>query len=598
MLLIRKLAAIIAFLSIFLNPSAVFARQVNVDTAKQVASNFMFAKSRSRFSIASLKTAHIEKEQTESLYYVFNFPLGGWAIISADDVAHPLIAFSTEGSYSEDDSRPVQFDEWMQNIRTDIRDAVARKAAPQAKVSSNWSRLSVASDQFAPPSLDYAILGPLLTSEWDQGTNYNALCPVDAAGPGGHVWAGCVATAMAQVMKYHNYPSVGVGSHTYTSNYGLESADFGSTEYDWAAMQLPKLTSSNMAVATLLYHAGVAVDMDYSSSGSGAYVGDAATALKSYFKYADSVSHISRANYTDLQWRNLLLTEINNSRPVIYRGYGAAGGHAFVCDGYNNDIADDYFHFNWGWSGYYNGYFYLNALTPGSYSFTDDQGAIVGIAPTTDPALEYPYSQGFENSLPNEWLVSGDRVSLSTIQTHSGSQSLLLSTEDGTGRSYNSATLEINIPPEGALLTFWGKRGYSTGASAYNNQQAILKSQFGESVLHSFYNGDYNDAVWQKFSLDLTPWAGSYVKLFIEQDNASTSYKEWTYLDDVTITPNLLPGDIDASGAVDLKDAVIGLQVCSGITPSGTVSAGADKDGDAKIGVAEVIHALKTSAGL
>lgn len=601
----RRLWKRVVFLAVVLTIISVqvaLAKQVPLNLAKQVARNWMFQKTRVEFDVSSLLTAFTEKDQSNNIYYIINFPFGGWVIISADDVAHPIIAYAYKGSYSSSDTRPVQFDQWMENVKTQIKGAITDGAAPLAKTNSEWSRLEVNTEQFSPPMLDYATVGPLLGNlEWDQGTYYNQLCPADAGGVGGHVWAGCVATAMSQVMKYHDHPTTGKGSYSYThATYGLQSANFGATTYNWPSMP-DELTGTSTstektAVATLIYHAGVSVDMDYDTSGSGASTSQTANSLKKYFKYLESAEYINKADY-EAEWTSMLRTEINNSRPVIYRGSGT-GGHAFVCDGYNNNAEDDYFHFNWGWSGYYNGFFYLDDLTPGSYNFVTGQAAVMGIAPITDPALTYPYSQGFESGISAEWITFGRRVSVSTSEANNGSQSLMLSTLDGTGWSVNNATLYIDVPPQGAILTFWVKRGYDPGASAYNNQQAILKTQYDESDLETFYNGDFNDTDWQEFTIDLTPWKGTNVKLFVEQNNNSSSWRSWTYLDDVVIDPNTVPGDIDANDVIDLADVVVGLQVSLNITPASTPDTDADVDGDGKIGMAEVIYVLQKVAGL
>ncbi len=590
--------AIVITLLFFSNLSWIHARQVKVETARQVASNLMFAKTRLQFNLTSLPTAFTKKVNTDNIYYVFNFPNGGWVIISADDVAYPVIAFSFNGSFSANDNRPIQFDQWMENIKTQVHRAISKGITPHAKAISEWSRLKVSQDLFISQSLDFSIMGPLLTTEWNQNTYYNELCPVAASGPGGHVWAGCVAAAMAQVMKYHNFPSTGVGSYSYFhATYGEQNADFEASTYSWNSMPTPQVTSSSIEVATLLYHAGVSVEMDYATDGSSASTSRAAASLKTYFKYSESASYLTRAGYTDAEWTTMLQTEINNLRPMIYRGEGS-GGHAFVCDGYNNDLANNYFHFNWGWGGSYDGYFYLNDLTTGSHDYTFDQGAIMGITPTIDPNLPYPYNQGFEESIPPEWLVSGDRVAVSSTEAHSGSQSLMLSTLDGTGNSTNTATLSINVPTQGSRLSFWVKRGYAPSSSTFNDHRAILKTQFGESTLHTFYDssddGDYNDIVWQKYTLDMTPWIDTIVKLLVEQDNRSTTFSQWTYLDDVKVT---ISGDINADGEVSLVDIITGLQLLLNITPTNTPDMSSDVDNDEKIGLAEIIYGLQEVSG-
>jgi len=252
-------------------------------------------------------------------------------------------------------------------------------------------------------------VAPLISTKWDQSPYYNLLCPFDNTKAERTV-TGCVATAMAQVMKFWNYPATGTGFHSYNhSAYGTLSANFGSTTYSWTEMP-NQLTSSSTtaqknAVATLMYNCGVSVDMDYgvsSTGGSSAYVISSASvgtyctehALKTYFGYKSTLQGIKKASYSNANWITLLKNELNASRPIVYAGFGD-GGHCFVCDGYDNN---DYFHFNWGWAGQNDGYFALSALNPGSggagggsYEFTNGQQALIGIEPANNGTAPQTY---------------------------------------------------------------------------------------------------------------------------------------------------------------------------------------------------------------
>ena len=206
-------------------------------------------------------------------------------------------------------------------------------------------------------------------------------------------------------MKFHNWPTTGTGSHSYYCDayydYGTLSANFGNTTYNWSAMrdtysQNATGTAAN-AVATLMYHCGVSMEMMYGPDGSGAYIADSyyylgthasvEYALKTYFDYRTSLHAEYEEDYTTAQWKNLLKSDIRDTMPVVYSGYDEAyeSGHAFVCDGFDNY---DNFHFNWGWSGYGDGYFVINNLTPspggiggGNYDFSYGMHAIFGIHP-------------------------------------------------------------------------------------------------------------------------------------------------------------------------------------------------------------------------
>ncbi|HRS53761.1 MAG TPA: C10 family peptidase, partial [Bacteroidales bacterium] len=199
-------------------------------------------------------------------------------------------------------------------------------------------------------------------------------------------------------MYYYKYPTQGNGYHSYIHPvYGYLSANFGSTTYEWVPM-LNSINSSNLPIATLIYHCGVAVEMNYSPSGSGALLDVAAFALKNYFKYSNNIKYYERDNYPYV-WNDLLTSNLDLGRPIIYAGFDPNNynGHAFIIDGYDNT---NYYHINWGWGGAYNGYFYIDNLNPGSSDYTAGQQAIVNIYPQSNYPLycsgtkTYTYSAG------------------------------------------------------------------------------------------------------------------------------------------------------------------------------------------------------------
>jgi hypothetical protein len=234
---------------------------------------------------------------------------------------------------------------------------------------------------------------------------------------------------MGQIMKYHAHPAQGTGSYSYThADYGLQSVNFANSSYNWAAMP-NSINSSNSAIANLLYDCAVSVDMDFGTDGSGAPSLSAVGAFVNYFNYSSSAQMIMKSNYTDADWKTAIVAELDASRPVYYRGEdsGNTAGHAFVCDGYQGT---EYFHFNFGWSGSYDGYFYLSSLSPSSYNFTFDQGAIIGITPSNSPYC-------VSGSLQCDEYISN--VNLNTI-----SNSSACGTGGYTDFSTISTDLEIN----------------------------------------------------------------------------------------------------------------------------------------------------------
>jgi len=261
----------------------------------------------------------------------------------------------------------------------------------------------------------------LLTTTWDQNCYYNQKCPYDEQVPSepkdycNHVPNGCAAVAMAQIMKYWEYPTNGTGSHGYydgatqPQEYGYQFADFGATTYNWAAMpnvltggaaieSTKYSTNSIDAVSTLIYHCGVSVDMDYGYTGSAAFISDGRNSLINYFNYSSTASYKLKSNYTNSSWESLLLSSLKYKKPILYAGQGT-GAHAFVLDGYTKmqtECCTYYavFHVNWGWGGTDNGYFYLSDLTPGYFNFNYVQRAVVDIKPpnlTYDPPPQPNY---------------------------------------------------------------------------------------------------------------------------------------------------------------------------------------------------------------
>ncbi|NPA67545.1 MAG: T9SS type A sorting domain-containing protein [Chlorobi bacterium] len=355
----------------FLNINT-FSAEIKIKKAETVAKNFLSERGTKNNELI-IVSEHKSEDSNNPVYYIFNFKgTKGFIIISASDNVYPVLAYSFESFFNKNEEKPEAYTEWMSELEKQIDFAIKNKIKPDKKTSEAWKHYS---NQDFKPAKTTKDVDPLLTTTWNQGCGYNSLCPADSDGPCGYVWAGCVATAMAQVMNYHEYPVSGEGSHSYTHYvYGEQSADFENTIYDWSNMPDG---SGNAGISKLMYHCGVAVNMNYGPDGSGAYSSTAAAALRNYFKYTRNSVLTSKYHYTEENWSRLLRTEIDSGRPMYYSGYGT-GGHAFNVDGYQGT---DYFHFNWGWGGSYNGYFYLNDLTPGSYNFTNSQAAIAGMMP-------------------------------------------------------------------------------------------------------------------------------------------------------------------------------------------------------------------------
>jgi len=360
-----------------------FSTPVSVEKAAVIAKN-VFYEGVKEFQVIDYQTIKVElfttaKDDEHSLLYIFNInaSVRGYVIIAADDDVYPVIGYSFEGIFDNNKLNPALSD-WISARQNEISFILDHHLQADNLIRQEWTRLSV-----IPVSRGFRSISPLVTAKWGQGKYYNRNCPQDAAAPAsqdGRTLVGCVAIAMGQIMKYHQSPSTGSGSHSYYHNtYGTLSANFGMTTYNWSNMP-NTLSTHNSDVATLLYHCGVSVEMNYGVSGSSSYPSDAAYAFVNYFGYGSTVQKKDKNNYSTSTWEGMLKDELDNSRPMLYFGYGSSGGHAFVCDGYQGS-SNNYFHFNWGWDGYLDGYFYVSSLNPGTMDFTNNQGAIMGIKP-------------------------------------------------------------------------------------------------------------------------------------------------------------------------------------------------------------------------
>ena len=370
--------------------STLFANPIDEQTALKVAEKFNQSTSGNKVKASVLKTPVfkcISKIKTSAMssnvgvyYYVFSSGSNDFTIVSGDDAASPILGYSTQSNF-DPNNIPSNVAKWLEGYKNEIRYIIENNIQSTTEISEQWKALKSESAVNKSSKVE-ASVNPLIQTKWNQSPYYNALCP------GGSV-TGCVATAMAQIMKYWNYPVTGTGFHSYNhQTYGTLSANFGSTTYQWTSMP-NVISSSNTAMATLMYQVGVSVDMDYSPEGSSAYVissqsetqNCAEYALKTYFGFKTTLQGIERASYSQTQWLNLLKNEFNASRPVLFAGFGS-GGHCFVADGYDSN---DFIHFNWGWGGQCDGFFQINALNPGGDNFSNKQQAVIGIEPTTNP---------------------------------------------------------------------------------------------------------------------------------------------------------------------------------------------------------------------
>ena len=411
----------------------------------------------------------------KAAFYVFSSS-HGFVIVAADDCAVPILGYSNESDFMSDDI-PVQMEEYLQQFVNQIQFGIDNGWEADETIARQWEL--VRTTGYLDEQRGVSVVAPLLTDTWGQNCYYNNACPVDPSGSCGHVNAGCVATSMAQIMRYWGYPSMGTGSHSYTQEgYSTQTADFGGTTYQWANMPNKLSSSSSVsqvnAVAKLIWHCGVAVDMMYGPTVSGAYSEAVTTALLDYFSYSDDLIGVYKNNYSNSQWLAIIKSSLDLGRPVHYSGNDGTGqlGHAFVCDGYDSN---DMFHFNWGWNGNYNSYFALDALTPGINNFCYNHYAIIHIHPKCNPDSTYQ---------------------VGAIANHSDGGTI---SGGGTYECNEICTLTAT-PHTGFVFTHWTKNGNTVSTNpAYSfvvTEETTVVANFNELNV-AYGELDYSWYDWQ-----------------------------------------------------------------------------------------------------
>lgn len=344
-------------------------RKISESEANKAASEFFRTTAtlqKSGVSDTQTRQSKIVGKTDFAPYYVFNPGNNkGFVIISGDDRVDKVLGYSDKGTFDSNNLPPQLKD--LLNLYTKEINELTEELPTHTTWKTMTEDVSIGDGKL------------LKTVNWGQDAPYNSKCPViDNA----HALTGCVATAMAIVMKYHNWPDKGRGQHRYY-DYGTGKVSYFSfTDYqiDWDNIleeYTPESSSESVeAIGNLMYSAGQAVDMMYYPGESGAFFPFVAPYLRYHFFYDINCEYLESKDYSADEWKTKIQNEINNGCPVIYQGAGN-GNHAFVCDGYENDM----FHINWGWNGSANGYFRLSALDPSGFNFSEMQSMIVGIKP-------------------------------------------------------------------------------------------------------------------------------------------------------------------------------------------------------------------------
>ncbi len=436
------------------------AAVVSPADAKLIATDFYVgAKAIKANEAASLHLVATGGTSTKPTFYVFNAADGhGFVIVSAEDCTAPIVGYSLTSAYPTSASAVPTSMKWvLSGIEKEIKEApkyqksislASRRAMAQAPASATNPRV-------------------LATPAWSQEAPFNGDIP-------GRPLVGCVGTAMAEIMRYHNYPATGAGS--------LGEVNFADGNYDWANMRMDNYRSGytaeqGAAVAKIMWHAAKSVATEFGMSGSSAYEVRVPAALANYFGYDAGATYKKRSDVASQEdWDAIVINEINAGRPVLYCGQDVSAGHAFVCDGYD---AQGLLHFNWGWGGGANGYFKSTMLNPTvsrTHYYNNLQTIVYNIKPNTNAIKAWSpihitgddTQVGIGTDLTD--LASGQKFTVRagqlknlTFDAFNGKIAVALYTADGQFKALLSNEAGLSL---GTMATFSDKFVQFTGCQA------------------------------------------------------------------------------------------------------------------------------------
>ncbi len=491
--MVKRFLLICVNIALLMSSTDAWARRLSADEAHAIAERFYTSQlttaTRQGTQLHYVSPTTTRQAGEEQVYAFAAEGNRGFVLVAADDRAHEILGYSLEGSFAYD-NMPVQLQALLDGYSQQIR------SLDEQHILTDDSHYSATLQKGPIGKGVKPLLGGI---EWNQDAPFNRLCPKDEAG--NPMPVGCVATAAAQIMKFHRYPEKGIGSRNYsTSSLGIAlSVNFAEATYDWANM----LDSYNgtytdqqaEAVALLSYHVGVACRMDYVPYGSGATAKDIANALKRNFGYDDDMEYIDRTYFNEADWEAMLRAELDEGRPILHFGEGVEGGHAFVCDGYD---AFGLFHYNWGWGGMSDGYYQSAALNPevlgigsgmGGYNYL--QSALTQIQPPTDNSTHVAHLH------LNKAIIPGAAVVMSGVETKV------------TASFYNCGLRSFTGEVSAALYT------------ASDSLCAILSTKQLKGLTE--FTGGTQGATF-KFTIPTDLAAGSYRLYLIHKEEGTTEY--------------------------------------------------------------------------
>ena len=477
----------------------------------------------------------VKTELLENELYLTTFENGGFVLSSADDGFPAILGYSDNAPVGNENpaflSMCEQYSQEIQSLKSATRE-----------IHSDWNAAASGSlgKQVVTAGVD-----PLITTTWNQSPYYNSQFPYFTLT--GHTsrrpYVGCVAVVMGQLINYYEHPARGFGKRWFysASTDSLLAAEFDTTYYDFGNMPDSLCTRDGVLsagtdqvddVSLLLYQCAISVEMDMQPDGSSSAYEDMMYSLVSYFDYHPDMVQKVKSDYTDSEWKQLILQELNAGRPLPYRGndLGGTSGHAFLLDGYKTTTST-YYHFNWGWGGYYDGWFLLSSLEPGSNDFTYSQAGVFNIHLNNDDITRFAHT-GFEGYQAG-WIYNGGGFYL-----ENGTYDMVLSGNYSYGFDGEDQWLispKIHVPNNNnAILSIWAKMlNTNKRCTVYISQTDTVRTSF-TTELGTISPSNSN---WYEYAYSLRSYKNSSIYLGVKYD-LSDGY---ITLDDVSIfTPKVV----------------------------------------------------------
>lgn len=416
--LIACLSAAYTLMAVELTPQQAYSRAVDITAQTNITATQTTGQPELLYTVADTFTG------SATAYILAESGKPGFIVVSADDIAVPLLGYSSESGFDAE-NMPPSMKAWLDGYAREIAAAKARHESDSPRVTSTTP--------------DHAYIAPMVTTRWNQNSPYNHLCPTLN---NLRSVTGCMATAEAQVLNYHKYPEKGTGNVSYKWKNGNRDikADLDTIPLKWDLMldiySDKSPAESCQAVANLMYACGIVSNMDYSPSSSGANTINSAQGLYKYMGCKEA-SIVLRDWYNPDDWDNLVYNYLVDHGPLLYCGQSGAGGHAFVCDGY---AGNGYYHFNWGWGGMSDGNFRLSALNPNSQGI----GGSASGYNTSQQVITGLYKPGEQNKFIPTVAADGGITISSEFDGELG-DTILVESDTETGGFYNFSMDNITV---------------------------------------------------------------------------------------------------------------------------------------------------------